>query len=172
MTASITYRRRKRPVPIETFLFEKTFAQWAGRPFLGFSPLPPGRSFGTSLACFIGTRGQILKGGSSIYAYISPGSPRKSSQKTIKEEKKDRISYRLYGRFGLAAGAGECAYGFRLRFHAAGEYRARSDFFGTINPFQELRMGPLRSEIGFLAERIFAGEIFRNLIFASGPLPT
>jgi hypothetical protein len=119
---------------------KKTFEQWAGRHFLDPSSLPPGWSFGASFACFIGTRGQILKGGSSRHGYISPDSLRKSSQKTIKEESKDRMSYRLYGRFGLAAGAGECEYGILLRFHAAEEYRARTDFIGPINPFQELRI--------------------------------
>ena len=82
------------------------------------------------------------------------------------------MSYRLYGRFGLAAGAGECEYGILLRFHAAEEHRARSDFVGTINPFQDLRICPLRSEIGPLAKRIFAAEIFRNLIFCLLALPT
>jgi hypothetical protein len=42
MTPSITYRRKKRPFPIETFLLEKTFEQWAGRHFFDSSSLPPG----------------------------------------------------------------------------------------------------------------------------------
>ena len=68
---------------------------------------------------------------------IDPPESTRSITGNDKGEGKDRLSYRLYGVFGFAAGAGEGEYGISLCFNAGKEYRAGSNFVGTINHCQE-----------------------------------
>jgi hypothetical protein len=68
---------------------------------------------------------------------IDPPESTRSITGNDKGEVKNRLSHRLLGGFGLAAGAGEGEYGISLCFNAGKEDRAGSNFVGTINHCQE-----------------------------------